>query len=59
MKLWQVQMDHSARPSALYDLRGTAPLTSLPSSMCIASLAQTVSLSPLSCRIESTRTVAC
>lgn len=35
MKLWQIQMDHAARPSALYDLRGTAPLTSLPSSMCI------------------------
>ena len=24
MKLWQIQMDHAARPSALYDLRGTA-----------------------------------
>ena len=34
MKLFQIQMDHTARPSALYDLRGTArPFTSLPSSM--------------------------
>ena len=41
-KLWQVQMDHAARPTMLFDLRGKAPLSPPPSvlllSPCVSNL---------------------